>query len=46
MWIHLEDIMLSEMSDREDKYWITYMESKKKNSTNESVYKTETDSQT
>ena len=47
-WMDLENIMLSEISQTEkDKYHyvITYMWNLKTN-TNESIYKTETDSQT
>ena len=43
-WIHIENITLSEINQREeDKYDITYMWNLK-NNTNESIYKTETDS--
>ena len=46
-WMDLESIMVSEMSDRERQilYDITYMWNLK-NNTNESIYETETDSQT
>ena len=45
-WMDLEIIILSEVSQTEnDKYCITYMWNLKYN-TNESRYKTETDSQT
>ena len=46
-WMDLEGIMVSEMSDRERQilYDITYMWNLK-NNTNESIYETETDSQT
>ena len=44
-WMDLEIIILSEVSQRQISYGITYM-CKLKNNTNESMYKTETDSET
>ena len=45
-WICVENITLSEINQREkDKYDITYMWNLK-NNTNESIYKTETNSKT
>ena len=45
-WMDPENMILSEVSQTEkDKYYITYMWNLK-NNTNESIYKTETDSQT
>ena len=44
-WMDLETIILSEVSQKEIPYDITYMWNLKYD-TNESVYKTETDSQT
>ena len=47
-WMDLEIIILNEISETEkDKYDITYVWNlkKKKNETNELIYKTETDSQ-
>ena len=47
-WMDLEIIILTEVSQRKTKIlWHSlYVESKKKNYTNELIYKTETDSQT
>ena len=46
IWMDPENIILSEVSQTEkDKYYITYMWNLK-NNTNESIYKTEADSQT
>ena len=45
IWMDLEAIMLSEISQRQIQYELTYMWNLK-NSTNELIYKTETDSQT
>ena len=49
-WMDLEIIILSEVSQKEkDKYHtilLIYVESKKKNDTNELIYKTEIDPQT
>ena len=45
-WMHVENIILSEASQTEkDKYDITHMWNLK-NNTNESIYKTVTDTQT
>ena len=44
-WMNLENIILSEVSQRQILYDITYMWNLK-NNTNKSVYETETDSQT
>ena len=47
-WMQLEIIILSEVSQKEkDKYHMvhSYVESKKKNGTNELIYKTEIESQ-
>ena len=43
-WMDLENIMLNEISQRQILYDITYTWNLK-NNTNESIYKTETDSQ-
>ena len=41
-WVDLEIVILSEVNQAEkDKYHITYMWNLKKNSTNELIYKTE-----
>ena len=45
-WMDLEIITLSEVSQRQISYDITYMRNLQKNDTNELIYKTETDSQT
>ena len=44
-WMDLENIILSEVRERQKLFDITYMWNLK-NNTNESIYKTETDSQT
>ena len=44
-WMHLEIVILSEVRERQKLFDITYMWNLK-NNTNESIYKTETDSQT
>ena len=45
-WMNLEIITLSDISQRQIPYDITYMRSLKKNDINELIYKTGTDSQT
>ena len=45
-WIDLEIIILSEVSQRQISYDITYIWNLKKNNTNELIYKTEIDPQT
>ena len=45
-WMDLEMIILSEVSQTEKSKYHIYVESKKKNDTNDLIYKTETDSQT
>ena len=42
-WIDLEIIILSEVSQRQISYDITYIWNLKKNNTNELIYKTEID---
>ena len=44
MWLDLENIIFSEMSDKNSIWDYLYLELK--NNTNECTYKTETDSQT
>ena len=44
-WLNLENIILNKLRERQILYCITYMWNLK-NNTNESIYKTETDSQT
>ena len=46
IWIDIEIIMLSEVSQTQILYDIVYMWNLKKNDTNELTYKTEIDSQT
>ena len=45
-WVDLEIIILSEVSQSEKQIYRLYVESKKKNDTNELVYKTEINSLT
>ena len=43
-WLDLENIILNEVSQRENKYYMINLMWVLKNNTNESIYKTETDS--
>ena len=44
-WMDLETVIMSEVSQRQIPYDITYMWNLKKNGTNEPIYKTEIESQ-